>query len=199
LQWFNNPQNNKKRNLDENWKRLVNSLSGLFCSSLNALDETTTAVPSLSFQYFQSNYKDQLELNEFQEGIRKEWTQKYEEEAKQQGLSMAEYVAQKGMTYDENTPKVRANIQRNRAQKSNIKYAAMPSEAVCTENLTPWMKLLPCRDQSGLGKLLNPVRLYDSLFHSMGTTVRSFPDPVCDFDFNFDDHSFERHFLRIHY
>lgn len=33
--------------------------------------------------------------------------------------------------------------------------AALPQEAVCTENLTPWLKLLPCRDAAGLGSLLN--------------------------------------------
>lgn len=31
----------------------------------------------------------------------------------------------------------------------------MPREAVCTENLTPWLRLLPCRDVAGLGALLH--------------------------------------------
>jgi hypothetical protein len=33
--------------------------------------------------------------------------------------------------------------------------AALPQEAVCTENLTPWLKLLPCQDAAGLASLLN--------------------------------------------
>lgn len=33
-------------------------------------------------------------------------------------------------------------------------YAALPKEVVCTENLTPALKLLPCRDQAGVASLL---------------------------------------------
>jgi phosphatidylinositol glycan class T len=32
-------------------------------------------------------------------------------------------------------------------------YGTLPQEAVCTENLTPWLKLLPCRDVAGLAAL----------------------------------------------
>ena len=28
-----------------------------------------------------------------------------------------------------------------------LKYSALPREAVCTENLTPWSKMLPCRSK----------------------------------------------------
>ena len=38
---------------------------------------------------------------------------------------------------------------------TGLPYAgAVVREGVCTENLTPWLKLLPCRDQSGLAALL---------------------------------------------
>ena len=40
----------------------------------------------------------------------------------------------------------------------------MPREAVCTENLTPWAKLLPCGGQAGLGKLLIPRIIYNSRY-----------------------------------
>lgn len=29
---------------------------------------------------------------------------------------------------------------------SRLRYGALPREVVCTENLTPWHKLLPCRE-----------------------------------------------------
>ncbi|GLI64049.1 hypothetical protein VaNZ11_007211, partial [Volvox africanus] len=32
--------------------------------------------------------------------------------------------------------------------------AMLPHEPLCTENLTPWLRLLPCRDQAGLASLL---------------------------------------------
>ncbi|EFJ52494.1 hypothetical protein VOLCADRAFT_102993 [Volvox carteri f. nagariensis] len=33
-------------------------------------------------------------------------------------------------------------------------HAMLPHEPFCTENLTPWLRLLPCRDQGGLASLL---------------------------------------------
>jgi len=53
-----------------------------------------------------------------------------------------------------------------------LRYGILPRESVCTENLTPWVKLLPCREQAGIGKLLNPLKLYDVHYHSMSITVR---------------------------
>jgi len=32
----------------------------------------------------------------------------------------------------------------DRFNNSFVRYAALPSEIVCTENLTPWKKMLPC-------------------------------------------------------
>jgi len=32
----------------------------------------------------------------------------------------------------------------DRLFSTNIRYASLPREIVCTENLTPWKKLLPC-------------------------------------------------------
>jgi hypothetical protein len=31
------------------------------------------------------------------------------------------------------------------ASREHVLYASLPQEASCTENLTPWLKLLPCR------------------------------------------------------
>eukprot|EP00474_Spongospora_subterranea_P003024 CRZ03482.1 hypothetical protein [Spongospora subterranea] len=52
-------------------------------------------------------------------------------------------------------------------------YGVLPREAVCTENLTPWAKLLPCRTRGGLGRLLSPLDLHDASYHSMGIHVYS--------------------------
>ncbi|CAG2062522.1 unnamed protein product, partial [Timema podura] len=38
---------------------------------------------------------------------------------------------------------------------SYLRYATLPREIVCTENLTPWKKLLPCDSKKGLASLLN--------------------------------------------
>ena len=47
----------------------------------------------------------------------------------------------------------RARLQPRPARLSRL-YAALPKEVVCTENLTPALKLLPCRDQAGAASLL---------------------------------------------
>ncbi|KAG9313642.1 GPI transamidase component PIG-T [Chiua virens] len=54
-----------------------------------------------------------------------------------------------------------------------LRFAILPSEHVCTENLTPFLKLLPCKSRAGLAKLLNPQRLFDADWHGLGVHVRS--------------------------
>lgn len=57
------------------------------------------------------------------------------------------------------------------------RYAILPQENVCTENLTPWKKLLPCHGKAGLSSLLSAKPLFDSNYHSMSVmmTHRCFP------------------------
>ncbi|KAJ6500164.1 Gpi16 subunit GPI transamidase component [Mycena vitilis] len=57
-----------------------------------------------------------------------------------------------------------------------LRYASLPSENVCTENLTPFLKLLPCKGRSGLARLLNPHRLFDADWHGMGLHVTWHPE-----------------------
>lgn len=51
--------------------------------------------------------------------------------------------------------------------------AALPEEPICTENLTPFLKLLPTRGKAGLASLLDGHKLYDSLWHSMSIDLVS--------------------------
>jgi GPI-anchor transamidase subunit T len=48
---------------------------------------------------------------------------------------------------------------------------SLPREAVCTENLTPLVKLLPCRDKAGLGTLLHPTRILSAAYYSFTATA----------------------------
>ncbi|KAJ1823062.1 Subunit of the glycosylphosphatidylinositol transamidase complex-like protein [Coemansia sp. RSA 2671] len=57
-----------------------------------------------------------------------------------------------------------------------LRHGYLPRENVCTENLTPWVKQLPCQSKSGLGLLLNPYRLYNTDFHSMELSLSSMKD-----------------------
>ena len=38
---------------------------------------------------------------------------------------------------------------------THLRYGLLPKENLCTENLTPWKKLLPCKGRRGLSTLLN--------------------------------------------
>ncbi|KAG7444102.1 Gpi16 subunit GPI transamidase component [Guyanagaster necrorhizus] len=57
-----------------------------------------------------------------------------------------------------------------------LRHASLASEHVCTENLTPFLKLLPCKSLSGIASLLNPHRLFDADWHGMGLHVLWNPD-----------------------
>lgn len=56
--------------------------------------------------------------------------------------------------------------------KYRIRYATLPREIVCTENLTPWKKLLPGNRPEGLRSLLNSGFIHTTNYHSLGLHVR---------------------------
>jgi len=59
---------------------------------------------------------------------------------------------------------------------SHLRYGLLPKENVCTENLTPWKKLLPCKARRGLSILLNSgVVQKHSSYQSLILKIR----PVC--------------------
>jgi len=109
---------NNVSNPDENWKGLVNALSGMICASLNFMDSKITVSP----QY---------------------------------------------------TIRPRGAVGHgNQLNQTLVRYSSIAAEVVCTENLTPWKKLLPCYGQAGLSSLLAAKPLLDANYHSMGLSVR---------------------------
>ncbi|KAJ7384981.1 hypothetical protein OS493_018670 [Desmophyllum pertusum] len=63
---------------------------------------------------------------------------------------------------------------------SLLRHAALPRELVCTENLTPWKKLLPCDSKAGLTTLFYSLLLYSVNYHSIGVHLRPIcQDPSC--------------------
>ena len=57
-------------------------------------------------------------------------------------------------------------------------HGTLPREVVCTENLTPFLKLLPCKGKAGIASLLDGHKLFDASWQSMAIDVRS----VCQRD-----------------
>ncbi|KAG0070405.1 hypothetical protein BGZ89_000742 [Linnemannia elongata] len=124
--------NDDKRQTEEHWKGLTNTLSGLFCASLNFIDDTITTEPKLSFR---------------NEGL-----------------------------YNTHSVPTTSHNKNNSTIPRKLRYGSLPHENVCTENLTPWIKLLPCKSKAGIASLLKSHKLFDTRFYSMAVHVRS----VCE-------------------
>ena len=56
--------------------------------------------------------------------------------------------------------------------KHSLRHATLPAERVCTENLTPFLKLLPCPPCAGVAVLLEPHKIFDAHWHGLGMHVR---------------------------
>jgi len=64
----------------------------------------------------------------------------------------------------------------NWSSVAHLRHATLPKENLCTENLTPWKKLLPCKGRRGLATLLNSGSIQaHSSFQALLLSVR----PVC--------------------
>ncbi|VEN49651.1 unnamed protein product [Callosobruchus maculatus] len=112
-------------NVDEKWKLLSNTLSGLLCASMNFVDSSNSISPEFSFR-------------------------------------------PKGV------------VENSSINNSYVRYASLPRELVCTENLTPWKKLLPCDTRHGLVSLLNSEYIHNTRYHSLGIHFRQIcSDSTC--------------------
>lgn len=58
-------------------------------------------------------------------------------------------------------------------ERRHIRYATLPREIVCTENMTPLKKLLPCSNANGFATLLSSGFIHSTNYHSLGLHIRS--------------------------
>ncbi|KAG9235167.1 GPI transamidase-like protein component Gpi16 [Amylocarpus encephaloides] len=58
----------------------------------------------------------------------------------------------------------------------HLLHGTLPREVVCTENLTPFLKLLPCKGKAGISSLLDGHKLFDASWQSMSIDVK----PSCE-------------------
>lgn len=61
------------------------------------------------------------------------------------------------------------------ASNLHLLHGTLPREVVCTENLTPFLKLLPCKGKAGISSLLDGHKLFDASWQSMSIDVT----PIC--------------------
>jgi phosphatidylinositol glycan class T len=52
-----------------------------------------------------------------------------------------------------------------------VRHGLLASEHPCTENLTPFIALLPCRNKAGIAQLLNPHKLFDANWQKIGIHI----------------------------
>ena len=105
----------------ERWTTLTQSLSGLFCASLNFIDATKTTRPATTFEPLGD---------------------------------------------------------RSILGGTHLLHGVLPGEVVCTENLTPFLKLLPCKGKAGISSLLDGHKVFDAAWQSMSIDIR----PKCSPD-----------------
>lgn len=60
----------------------------------------------------------------------------------------------------------------NSSANLHLLHGTLPNEVVCTENLTPFLKLLPCKGKAGVSSLLDGHKLFDASWQSMAIDVR---------------------------
>ena len=60
----------------------------------------------------------------------------------------------------------------NSGNRSYLLHGTLPREVVCTENLTPFLKLLPCKGRAGIASLLDGHKLFDASWQTMAIDVR---------------------------
>ncbi|PVV04241.1 hypothetical protein BB560_001257 [Smittium megazygosporum] len=104
----------------ENWIGLVNSLSGIYCASLN--QASMENVVSSKSNFVGKNFDFFNDLNPD-----------------------------------------------SKSYNTTTFIGFLPRENVCTENLTPFIKQLPCKNKAGIAQLLNPYKLFPSKYYSMST------------------------------
>ncbi|EIW78363.1 Gpi16 subunit GPI transamidase component [Coniophora puteana RWD-64-598 SS2] len=121
--------------IDDRWTGLRSALAGLFCASLESLDERRTCAPADAFP---------------PSGTLPPLASQYRPRSNASGSSIG---AGGGGYYE-------------------LRHALQPAEHVCTENLTPFVRLLPCKAAAGLGRLLNPQKLFGADWHGLGVHVR---------------------------
>lgn len=66
-----------------------------------------------------------------------------------------------------------SSMSKTSSENLYLLHGTLPREVVCTENLTPFLKLLPCKGKAGIASLLDGHKLFDASWQSMAIDVRS--------------------------
>jgi phosphatidylinositol glycan class T len=150
--------------VDERWNSLQNSLGGLFCASISPKRDVSSSSSS------RKKYISYPSLTYPPEGLLR---------------SIPIHSS-----HHSNSSRSPSSPHRQ-THHHHLRLSLLPSERLCTENLTPFLKLLPCTSRAGLASLLNPHALVSADWHGisvhftqeqlgvrLGLEVRTVFDPV---------------------
>lgn len=71
-----------------------------------------------------------------------------------------------------------AGTKKTSKSTAQLRHGSLPREVVCTENMTPILKLLPCKGKAGIASLLEGHRPFDASWQTMAIDVQ----PICSTD-----------------
>ena len=130
--------------VDNRWTRMVNTLAGQFCASFNQLGRTLPTIPRWSFRPLGSVDANALGLETppLSRPPAKSSNSNSPPEQKSGRLlgdDLEIPVSGPGSNWLEPL-----FVSPRSPRPQYHRYGALPAEAVCTENLTPFRKLLPC-------------------------------------------------------
>uniref|UniRef100_A0A0G4GKV1 GPI transamidase component PIG-T n=1 Tax=Chromera velia CCMP2878 TaxID=1169474 RepID=A0A0G4GKV1_9ALVE len=150
----------KKEHAEEAWVQLAYALSGVVCASLSAL----------------ADKKEEGSLGCRPQELPPSWLQ-----SDSAPLNLMMWEGEDDWRSEGAAASLQGNNittqGRGLEEDAVWRHGALPTEAVCTENLTPVLKLLPCRGERGLASLLDPIALARAPFKSVSVEARSAPPP----------------------
>eukprot|EP00775_Hariotina_reticulata_P013318 gene13318-13447_t len=168
------PEQNEQQLLRSRWRRLSRALGGLFCASLNFVaraEATALQVNKLVESSPACDRKPSASALTGAAGCAKPAEPSDPSDGGSGGSAGGTQAgppapAAAGVLGDGRCCSWVPSSSPDRSRQ--VLYATLPQEATCTENLTPWLKLLPCRDAAGVGRLLqNRSAVFGAEYHSL--------------------------------
>lgn len=125
--------------VDSRWTRLINTLAGQFCASFNQLGRTSATIPRWSFRPLGSVDSSFYGLESAESRI--------SNSSQKTGRLLGDDIEVPGFGKGASASWTEAFdwlVSPRASRPEYHRYGVLPAEAVCTENLTPFRKLLPC-------------------------------------------------------
>jgi hypothetical protein len=169
------------RRLDARWLQLTRALAGLLCASFQSVDHTVTTWPQLSFAPMAAHgtCRYRIPMCNFVPMCVCHCTCVCVCACVRMCMCMCVCVL---LSVPVPMPVLKLTV-RIHGPDGVLRYALLPHESVCAENMTPFLQLLPCHVHAGLATLWAGKHLYDADYAQLGLhlfpTVRTRQPALC--------------------